>query len=302
VNGNYLFNLSDTDVRTDLIRQNFQPEGTAFYYEKGQQHSRSGLHNGFAAVERRDSIHTFRLNANFSYNNNRLSGFSSRQSYAVTDTLVNEGERSSRTRNHGGNLNANLFYGHRFGRKGRVLTVNGQVSGNRDDASGETVSYTRFTEGTAEDLRQQNRQDNEGLNLDARVAYSEPIGRQQYMEVSYGVANRATQSDLAVYDVYEEDLAFNPEQSSGFGSRFGYQQAGFTYRRIRRKLNVSAGARGAGLHADRLVRGRGRRHPAQLPERTAQPGPSPATRPVHAGELNVQHGPPGAGPSASSSR
>jgi outer membrane receptor protein involved in Fe transport len=42
--------------------------------------------------------------------------------------------------------------------------------------------------------------------------------------------------------VYEEEIAFNPEQSSAFGSRFGYQQAGLTYRLTRGKLNASVGA------------------------------------------------------------
>jgi len=242
LNANYLLNQSDADVANNLTRQNFQPEGTAFYYEQGRQRNRSGQQNGFAALERRDSLRTFRLSTNFNYNNTRTAGFSRRQSYSVADTLVNEGERRSQARNRSGNLNANLFYGHRFGRKGRLFTANAQLSGNRDDADGESASFTRFTEGTQEDLRQQNTQDNTGLNLSAELAYTEPLGRKQYLEVSYRVANQATRSDLAVYDVFDEGRAFNPEQSSRFGSRFGYQQAGLTYRLARGKLNASAGA------------------------------------------------------------
>ncbi len=241
VHGNYLLNYSNTGVITNLTRQNFLPGGTALYFENSRQQNTSGLHNAVAGIEHKDSLNTFKINTGFNYSTARMSAVSSRQSYSVADTLVNEGERNSLNQNKNLNFNASAFYGHRFGKSGRLFTVNNQVSANLDDLNGQSLSFTRFADGGDENLQQQNTEGTRDISFNTTFSYTEPIGKKQYLQAGYTVSNRSSATDLEVFDVFNETRVLNPEQSSRFRSLFLYQQVGLSYRLNRGKLNLSLG-------------------------------------------------------------
>ncbi|GAB3529994.1 TonB-dependent receptor [Pontibacter brevis] len=241
--GSYLFNQTNASVQSSLIRQNFLPEGTALYYENSQQQNRNTLHSATAGVEHKDSVNTIRLNATFGYTGTRMISSSNRQSYSVTDSLVNEGERSANTQSKGYSLDTDLFYGHRFGKSGRLVTVTNQLTTFQDNTEGRTVSYTRFVEGGEERVRQLNKQENNDLAYNLRIAYTEPLGKKQFLQATYNLSNRASKSNLEVYDLVNDTTLLDMEQSSRFGSRYVYQQAGVTYRLNRGKSNLAIGAK-----------------------------------------------------------
>ncbi len=242
VTGSYLLNYTRAAILSNLTRQNFLPEGTALYYENSRQQNRYGLHNALAGLEHKDALNTFKLNTAFNYATARMGASSSRQSYSVANTPVNEGDRTSLTQNKNLSFNASAFYGHRFGKTGRLFTINHQMAGSLDDVNGNSQSSTRFSQGANEELRQRNVQEGKDLSFSTRFSYTEPIGKQQYLEAGYTVSNRSSRSNLEVFDIQNETSILNPEQRNRFGSRFLYQQVGLTYRLSRGKFNLSAGA------------------------------------------------------------
>ncbi|RDV11302.1 TonB-dependent receptor [Pontibacter diazotrophicus] len=241
--GSYLFNHTDATILSNLIRQNFLPEGTALYYEESRNENRNSLHNATAGVEHKDSINTVRLNANFGYSGARNASSSSRQSFSVADSLVYEGERTALTRNNSFNLDTDLFYGHRFGKSGRLFTLTNQFSVYQDDTKGRAASFTRFKEGDEEEVRQRNEQENKDLSYSLKGTYTEPLGNKQFLQATYDVSNRASKANLEVYDLVGDTSFFAADQSSRFSSTFLYQRIGLTYRLNQGKYNLSVGAR-----------------------------------------------------------
>jgi hypothetical protein len=239
--GSYLFNQTDASVQSNLIRQNFQPEGTALYYENSQQQNRNSFHNATTGIEHKDSINTVRLNASFRHAGARMASSSNRQSFSVADSLVNEGERTAITQNKSYNLDTDLFYGHRFGKSRRLITVTTQVAAFQDDTEGQAASFTRFAAGDEENVRQQNEQENKDMTYRLRVNYTEPLGKKQFLQATYHISNRSSRANLEVYDLERDTSIFNPEQSSRYSLAFLYQQVGLTYRLNRGKYNLAIG-------------------------------------------------------------
>jgi hypothetical protein len=241
INGSYLLNYSGVNIENNLTRQNFLPDGTALYYENSLQRNSNGMHNATAGLEHNDSINTFRLSTNFNFSDAFTSGNSNRQSYSVADSLVNEGERTSTAQNKNMNLNTELFYGHRFGKSGRLFTITNQFSTFEDNATGRSESFTRFINEFEEDLKQRNKQQSNDLNFSSRLAYTEPLGNKQYLQTYYQVSNRASRSNLEVFDIVNETSQVNDEQSSKYSLGYIYQQLGLTYRLNRSKYTLAVG-------------------------------------------------------------
>ncbi|HEV7350384.1 outer membrane beta-barrel protein [Telluribacter sp.] len=241
IHGSYRLNYTNATMLTDLTRQNFLPGGTADYFENSRQQHTTGRHNATAGLEHKGARNNVRLNTTLSLSNSDHYNRSSRQSFSVADTLVNAGERTANTRNQNLNFNANLFYGHRFRKTGRLFTVSNQVSAYQAAALGRSESFTRFNDGDEELVHQRNEQENSNLNFSSRFAYTEPISKKQYLQASYNITNRASESDLAVYDIQNETLLFNTEQSNRFSTGFLYQQLGLSYRLAGEKFTFSMG-------------------------------------------------------------
>lgn len=235
----YQLNYTDVSLREELVRQNFQPGGTALYRENSRQQNRNSGHQATTTIEHKGDRNTLRLNTSVNFSDARTANTHTRQSFSVDDSLVNEGERSALAHNKNTSLLALMFYGHQFIKKGRVFTINNQLSVSRSHTDGLSESITGFSRGATEELRQQNDQENRNLSFSLRFAYSEPIGNKQYLQANYDIGNRRSKSDLEVYDILNETREFNDEQSNRFSTGYLNQQAGLTYRLNREKYNLT---------------------------------------------------------------
>ncbi len=239
INGSYRLNYQNATTLSNLTRQNFLPGGIALYYENSQSRNTTGLQNINAGLEHEDSTNSIRLNTSFFYSDATANDRSSRQSFSITDTLVNAGERAAATGNKNTSVTAALFYGHRFGKTGRLFTITNDFSTLQTNTLGRSSSSTRFDDGVEEAIRQRNEQRVNDLNFSVQVAYTEPVGKKQYLQANYVITNRASASNLAVYDIINETSLFNTEQSSQFKSDFLVQRGGLTYQLTRDKYNLA---------------------------------------------------------------
>jgi hypothetical protein len=242
VNGSYRFNNTDATIQNDLTRQNFLPEGTAKYYENSQQHNQNKMHQANTTLESKDSLNTIKLNTIFSFSDATSRANSSRQSFSVADVLVNEGERNVVTQNKNSILNTRLFYGHHFHKRGRSFTVTNQFNINNYGINGNSNSFTRFSQGAKEAIKQRNKKASNNMNFSMRFAYTEPLGKKQYLQAHYDVSDRHSKTNLEVFDIINEASEFNTEQSSRFRSGYLYQQAGLTYHMNRNNYNLAIGS------------------------------------------------------------
>jgi hypothetical protein len=242
INGSYRLNYRDATTLTDLTRQNFLPEGIALYYENNQNRNTNSLHNVTVGVDHQDSANSIRLNTSFAYSGANDNNQSRRQSFSVSDTLVNAGERAAITNNKNRYVTTSLFYGHRFGKTGRLLTVTNELSALQTTTLGRSISSTRFNIGVEEATQQRNEQGVDNLNFDVQLAYTEPIGKKQYLQANYTITNRASTSNLAVYDIINGTRLLNTDQSSQFRSGFLILKGGLTYQLTGNKYSLAVGS------------------------------------------------------------
>lgn len=238
----YQLNHTNATLRENLVRQNFLPQGTALYHENSLQQNMNRGHQLHITLENKGSRNTLRLNTVVNYADIHSAATNSRQSFSVEDSLVNSGERQSRLVNNNVSLMAQMFYGHHFKKKGRLFTLKNQLSTYQKNSEGWSDSFTRFRGGAEEEVLQQNEQENKNLNYSLRFAYTEPLGKGQYLQANYHISNRRSRSELEVWDVFNENRQLNIEQSSHFRNTYLNQQAGLNYRLNAKKYKLSLGA------------------------------------------------------------
>ena len=238
----YQFNHTNASLKENLVRQNFLPEGIALYYENNLQQNKNRGHQVLTTLEHKESRNTLRLNTVLNYADIHSAAITTRQSFSVADSLVNIGERNSQLENKNVSLLAQMFYGYRFKKEGRFITLNNQLSAYQNHSEGWSDNFTRFRGGTEEQVLQQNEQENKNLSYSLHFAYTEPLGSRQYLQASYHISNRRSTSELEVWDIFNEILQLNVEQSNHFNNTYLNQQAGLTYRLNREKYKLALGA------------------------------------------------------------
>ena len=238
----YQLNHSNVTLREGLVRQNFTPQGTALYYENNLQRNKNKGHQFHTTLEHKGERNTLKFNTVVNYADIHSAITNDRLSYSVEDSLVNSGERKSQLENKNISMLARMFYGHRFKKEGRLLTFENQLSFSRNDTEGWSDSFTHFRGGAEERVVQQNEQEKNNLNFRLGLAYTEPLGSGQYLQADYTISNRRSESELEVWDVFNETRQLNEEQSNHFTNTYLNQQAGMSYRLNREKFKLSLNA------------------------------------------------------------
>jgi hypothetical protein len=107
---------------------------------------------------------------------------------------------------------------------------------------GNSQTLTQFSEGSKEAVQQLNEQLNNNLAVNVQLAYTEPIADKQYLQATYNLSNRSSETNLQVFDIDSQEKVFNAQQSSQFNMDYLYQQFGLSYQLIGKKYTLSIGS------------------------------------------------------------
>jgi len=202
-----------------------------------------------------DSMNFLKVSPNFSYNTN--SGNSAGGSLITQDNLNTI--RSSRNANSSDNLSlrTNVFYNHKFAKKGRNFSFWGNINynngGNFRDVYNE---YTNVRNGMSDSTLQNqlNDQSTRNFGQNAGGSYMEPLWAKTFIELNYNWNRSATNSNRDVHDVISGSEVFNLDLSNIYDYQFITNKVGLNYRYIGEKLNYTVGmnAQPAVLHGQNL--------------------------------------------------
>lgn len=254
-NGKFKFNSSYFGSQANTVndevrlRQTLLPEGGSFEnFQEGDSDNNRGNHRVNMNIEYQiDSMRSviFRPNFTFSsqnsYNNNIFESTSSE------GILLNSGNTLVDSDNTRPSLSGNLLYRQRLRKAGRTISLNLTGSYNDQNTEQLNTSDNRFLRNGGlvdERIDQQSFQQSVNQRLAARAAYTEPLGRNKFLELNYDFSNNFQNSNRETFDLNELTNRYdllNDVFSNQFENTFTTHQGGFNYRVQKLKFDYTLG-------------------------------------------------------------
>ena len=246
ISGNYLYSGSEKNVTEKKDKQTFlSGDRTMNTSESGYDLTKTQGHRAGAEIDWKLGENTsllFRPSFNFG-----SGSFDSYNEFSTTTdgTATNKGYSKSFGDNHSKNASGNLLFRQRIGKPGRTFSVNFSYSLSDNKTDGYNQSLTEYyTLGTSTAIDQQYTSESKSWSLGARGSYTEPLGRNYFVEASYGYTYKKSNSDKATYDVDASGdyTIANDEYSSNYENVFITQRVGLSFMKQEEKYNFTVGA------------------------------------------------------------
>lgn len=189
-----------------------------------------------------DTMNYLKISPNISFADN--SDNSSGNSLTTQNALSTTRESTNANFTNNLNLRTNIFYNHKFAKKGRSITMwtNLNYTNGETDRNSINKYLNRTSAGIDSLLQNQiNNQENRNLGLNAGASFLEPIWSKNFLEVNYNWNRSATDNSKNTFDVNGSNKVYNPALSNLFDYEFTTHKAGLNYRYIGEKLNLTLG-------------------------------------------------------------
>ncbi|SKC71480.1 outer membrane beta-barrel family protein [Ohtaekwangia koreensis] len=245
LNTSYFYNYLDHDIDATTERTNYLSNGNLQFNQHSRQLNTNANHRVNATLEHKlDSMNSLKMVTSVTYNETESNTKSESQNLDAGGILQNESIGSTSSAGSSVNLNTNLLWRHRFSRKGRTLSVNGQLSVTDSDRDGDqNATNIYYTEGEmVNNVLQTNIQETNTVSYSGTLSYTEPLGKRRYLEANYTFRQNLNDVDKRVYDVENEDYVFNSSLSNQYKSDYQYHRAGLNLRMVRSNYNLTFGS------------------------------------------------------------
>ena len=203
IGGNYLYSGSDRLEENKTFRQNFLKDSSFNYSEESVSSSFSDGHRAALNIEYKFNDKTSILfRPNMSITRGSFEDTRDFWTRGGTGARINEGSSISRGENNAQNFEGDLLFRHRFSKPGRTFSLNTDIEfSNNELFNGLNQSRTIIgndSDSTIVDQRYTT--DSKSYNISSRASYTEPLGKNYYMELAYRFDYRYTDSDKKVYN------------------------------------------------------------------------------------------------------
>ena len=261
--GNAMFNGNERYVEETTRRETLQKDGSTLISDNDgySRTSTWGVRAGARAdwkISQGTSI-LFEPNFNIGWGDfDEKSTFSTARDLSGTTGKVNDGTSASFGESRNQSANGRILWRQRLGKPGRTISVNARYNFNNSDMDGynQSVTNTYNTldqgtiapavdesgESTVIDQRYLTQSTTQGFN--GRVSYTEPLGKNFYMEANYGYNYTYRTSDKKTYDkdASGDYNVLDSDYSSYITNTQRRQNIGLNIRKQEEKYNFSLGA------------------------------------------------------------
>ncbi|MBN7817426.1 outer membrane beta-barrel protein [Algoriphagus pacificus] len=260
ISGSYLYRTRENNGISSLFRE----------YVTDSENDQTYSENSLNTRKNQDHRFDMRLEYNINEKNRivyrpRFSASNDRENSSFfgeslnADGPLNQTENVRTADNDDFDIDNRLYYGHKFDKEGRSLTVrlNAGYHWNKDLAFRKATNiYYQPTERT-EIINQRIQRERTGTNWETSFSYTEPLGQYGQMELEYEIGNRANDSDQLTFDILNEDLsefnlALDTALSNTFESKYLTQEVelGYQYRREKVQVQIEGQYQNASLQND----------------------------------------------------
>jgi hypothetical protein len=243
IGANYFFNIVDSRMEQNSIRENILPDSTFFYTQDQLQDRKSQNHRinmeADYTINENNSL-LFRPNVNIGAGNTE--GIYNYLTETSSGLELNAGNTLSGSDNRSFSTSGTLLWRHKFAREGRSLSVNLSygISDNRSEGTNLQNNSTWNSRGNVmenDTVDQIYTNNNNGYNYGVRASYIEPLADSRYLEFSYSYDKRNTRAEKRTYndrDYNRLDSAYSSKYENiyvnqQFDIRFNTRREKYTY-------------------------------------------------------------------------
>lgn len=241
--GNARYGAVDNDVKSDSYTQNFAKNGNDQFETKTSKGTNKSYNTG---VNLRfewtvDSMTQIIFTPNLQYNKNR-----NWQDSKFLTTLenpndsVNWGWEDYFMDSKGLNLDGTLDFSRKLNNKGRVFSASLSGGIRNSDGEGYNNSDLHYKSSKPdEEIRQLISNDNKSHNWKAYTSYVEPIGWNNFLQLTYSYRKNNSKADKVTYN--SGDMSIIDDYTKMTKNDFTNQEVALNFKSVREKFNYTVG-------------------------------------------------------------
>ncbi|MEQ6121754.1 TonB-dependent receptor [Reichenbachiella sp. MALMAid0571] len=247
VHASYQFSRQENQESQNKFRDYAVASDSGQVYKQESYVNRvDALHRFSFKIEYKiDENNRFIMRPNLKFDNERVNDDFSGITTSASE-LVNSTENSSVRKYKDYDYDNNLYYSHKFNKKGRSLTT-GIHTGwhtNEDFATRYAENYFYSESDSVSIIDQQTTLSRTGISWSVNTSYTEPVGEHSMMELEYKIGNRIDDSDKLTFDI-DESMKYariDTALSNTFESQYLRQstELGYQYKFEKIKFQVEA--------------------------------------------------------------
>jgi hypothetical protein len=244
--GSYRFQGNENNTLEQKVTESAFEDYTRYERDNSDNNSKSYNHRFNWNLEYRpDSVNYFKLKPQASY----TTGSTLSTGATITDLLSASSlrQRISVASATSSTFGTELYYNHKFEKKGRNLSVSTEINSTHGDNSSDLRNDYTNTDSvgnaTAEQQYQIRGDNNKNTNASLRLAYIEPLNAKSMVEINYQWNRSSTETVRNTMDIdpVTADQVLNQNLSNDYKYQFVTNRAGFNFRHVDAKLNYFAG-------------------------------------------------------------
>ncbi len=245
------FNVSYfyTDITKDLQRTIdreyiFGGFGNTFYEQADTQLSNFRNHRIQTNLRHKfDDDNSLIWRADASYNQAIYDNSSANQNLTSENIVSNDAASDYDANSDKVSFNTSLTFRHKFAKLGRSIAATGSLTNQNTNQDAILYSLLNYYDpDSLAIINQQQVQNNQNLNYNASLVYTEPLGKRRYLSLKYNHKNYSQPLDKTFTNLLTGEII--DTLNVNYQTNYLYHQAGASLRVIKGKSNLSIGIDG----------------------------------------------------------
>jgi hypothetical protein len=247
MSGSYFFTATESENSTDLTRTYITSRDSGLVYTENNESVKENLNHRFnLRLEYNiDSSNAITLTPRYTLTatgtDASVIGRSSTSEGVIESMADNITSSDSRSYNFGNDL----LYQHKFQKKGRTFSVNIGTQLNNNESNGSLLSVTTTQwDSLPSSIDQEYTQATDGATHSGNISYTEPVGKEGQVQISYAPSYTINKSDKRTYNFDPDTQLYSlPDTAltNKFDNTYTVHRGGLNYRVNIKKLNLNAG-------------------------------------------------------------
>ena len=247
VSGSYFYNNQRTDNASTSLSQNLIKQDSLTLTNRASTsiHDNENHRFNFNIEHAFDSSNSLVIRPNLStQHTSSSSNDSSHSTESKAGNLIYNAISHSTRENTGYNGSLDATYRHRFGKRGRTFSLGLNLGSSTNNGDGSNYSFITYPS-RIKNVNQQFNSTNNADNISTTLSYTEPIGKNQLIELNYNLSFNNSNSERKTYTYNSSSKNYDvldSTLSNTYQNNYKSNRATVSYRLQGTKYNMSFGS------------------------------------------------------------